>query len=439
MKTAALVTLGVLLSAPAAQAQEAPTQIVVGALRTATAPGGLFQLGTGTTTTFQAILGSISMEQNPASLALDGIDPTTVYVGTYGRRTNGDPGPCHVVALRIAKGKVLSIRRLNAKPMSEDYISAVVPIGDQVFYLGRRTIGSVPKTGGPVRQLLELRDWMEPRGMSSDGRFLYAAVGPWDIVRVDLARPTVFGQLAQVRSYPGEEIQNLAIGNAGNVFVVTADVTRKARLLLIDHVTGTLLRQMRLPLVGARAVAQDPDTDTIYVVGGKDTSGSTSAVTIDHWRVSKGPTGYIPNALPSLILMKPRNIFRRGVACTDVDGNFAAIGSSGRASTQRSGFGITLDAKPNRPAVLLVGIEQPSVTAVDLTFLGAPGCFLGVRPFLRRFTTTDAKGQALEAFPRPATLSKDSVVLNAQWVVDARGVNALGMMTSATARIVVRD
>ena len=137
--------------------------------------------------------------------------------------------------------------------------------------------------------------------------------------------------------------------------------------------------------------------------------------------------------------MKPRNIYRKGAACTDIDGRYAKIGSSGQASSQRSGFALTLDTKPNRQAVFSLGIERSGFKAFDLAFLGAPGCLIGVEPFLRRLTRTDSTGHASITFPRPTALSLHAVVLHAPWVVDAPGVNALGIMTSATARIVVRD
>jgi hypothetical protein len=441
MKRAAFAALSVLLSYPSSAAQEAPTQILVAGLRAGTTvPGGLLLLKTGAASPFQAIPASLSFTQNPASLALDGVDPTMVYVGTYGRAANGDPGPCHVLALRIANDKIVSYQQLNAEPMSEDYVSTVIPIGNEVYYLGRRTIGSVPKGGGPVSKLIELPDWMDPRGMASDGRFLYAAVGPRYIVKIDLARPTVIQSFARLKQYASEQIQNVAIDNAGDLLVVTSDLTLQARLLLLDHASGQVLKQIRLPLFGARAVAQDPDTDTIYIVGGRDANGSsTSAVTVDYWKVSKGPVGNIPNALPSLIVMKPRNIYRKGAACTDIDGRYAKIGSSGRASSQRSGFALTLDTKPNRQAVFSLGIERSGFKAFDLAFLGAPGCLIGVEPFLLRLTRTDSAGHASITFGRPTALSLHAVVLNAQWLVDAPGVNALGIMTSATARIVVRD
>ena len=170
MKRAAFAALSVLLSYPSSAAQKAPTQILVAGLRAGTTvPGGLLHLKTGAASPFQAIPASLSFTQNPASLALDGVDPTMVYVGTYGRAANGDPGPCHVLALRIANDKIVSYQRLNAEPMSEDYVSTIIPIGNEVYYLGRRTIGSVPKGGGPVSKLIELPDWMDPRGMAATG------------------------------------------------------------------------------------------------------------------------------------------------------------------------------------------------------------------------------------------------------------------------------
>ncbi|MCA8958212.1 MAG: hypothetical protein KDC87_19200, partial [Planctomycetes bacterium] len=315
----------------------------------------------------------------------------------------------------------------------------VVPLGEHLYYLGRHSVGRVPLSGGKVEQLVELPDWVEPRGMASDGRYLYAAATPFSLVTIDLVDLRTLKPLASIPR-GSEEIQNVAMDNEGHLLVVTANPSGNARLLRYHHTSGVLLNQLVLPLIGARAVAQDPENGLIHVVGA--TAPSTSGVlTIADWKVARGPVGNLPNALPALVIQRPRHaFFQRGLGCKADDGKVPSIGTVGRPGQRAPYFGVTVATTPNSPVLFCAGIEDTNVGPFDLKIIGAPGCWLAVDPFVIAFHRTDARGAAIQYLPHAATPTQyNGIRLNAQWVVGASTANLLGAALSDAVRITIRD
>src|SRR5690606_6881705 len=126
----------------------------------------------------------------------------------------------------------------------------------------------------------------------------------------------------------------------------------------------------------------------------------------------------------------PRNMTRSGHACPGDFGWLPRISTVGYLGRYSPGFGITLNATPNRLAVLLLGMERGTPPVINLTGLGAPGCMIGVAPGATLMTATDAHGVAWYPVNVPKLLSIHHEIWTGQWIVHAPSSNALGLATS---------
>jgi len=387
----------------------------------------------------ELVPGTEGLLNNPASLAVDTLDPELFYIGTYGRSADGQVGPSDILRLRISDGRLAEQLKLNNVPMAEDYLVAVVPIGDYVYYLGRRTVGRVLRDGGAVETLITLPAWVDARGMATDGRHLFVITSAQDIIRLDLRGVTLVTLLAKNPANPQlEELRNLAVDREGHVMAVTTSQTGTAHLYRFHSKTGGLLNTVQLPMTGARAVVQDPTTGDVFVSGGLSNLESI-VVRLVAWQVQETLLSAVPQALPSLVVPRPGPFFTHGTGCPDKSGRVPqTTGVSpvvgGRATAQFAG-------PANQPVVLLVGRhvdQKDDRLPVDLGVLGAPGCELDLTSFVAISGGTDAGGVAALGFwVFPSHLGMP-YWMRIQWAALAPGANAARLAVSPSATLVLR-
>lgn len=421
-------------------AQEAG-QLVVGAIRTRAAdPGGIWVLrGGGGAWYPHVVAGTAGLRHNPASLAMDPMDPELFYVGTYGRREGGQLGPCHVQRLRIVHGRLAEQVTLNAEPLDEDYLLAVVPLGDSIYYLGRRSLGRVMRSGGAAETLITVPSWVDLRGMATDGRNLFVIITARDIVQIRLRNLAHITQLASIPGNTnGEELRNLSVDREGHVMAVTTSWTGSAHLYRFHAASGKVLNKVPLPMAGARAVVQDPETGDVFVSGGVSNQQS-AVVRLSGWQVQAPVVAGIPQALPALLVRQPQPFFTHGTGCPDQGGRVPRTTAmsplmGGRAMARLSG-------PSNQPVALLAGRHVDQVDArlpIDLAVLGAPGCRLDLSHFAAVAGRTDAAGSASLWFAVPPNETALPYWMRVQWVALAPAANQAGLVVSPSATVVFR-
>jgi hypothetical protein len=106
-----------------------------------------------------------------------------------------------------------------------------------------------------------------------------------------------------------------------------------------------------------------------------------------------------------------------------------------------SDFVLKLDnARPNAPAVLIIGFSNTTWTSfalpLNLAVFGGNGCTLYQSPDSVSFITTDANGRAAQALPVPAAFAG---LLWSQWgVFDAGAPNAAQLATTNGGKLIVQ-
>lgn len=433
-----VVCLG--LGFEALPAQEAH-RLVVGALRTRGAePGGIWVLQQQEGGWHrELVLGTQGLRNNPASLAPDPADRELFYCGTYGRDENGQVGPCHIQRLRIVGGHLTERAQLNAEPLDEDYLVAVLPLGDHVYYLGRRSLGRVLRHGGDGETLITHLPWVDARGMATDGRYLFVIASAQDIVRLDLRDNTTVTLLAQKpASQQQEELRNLAVDREGHVMAVTVTPgqVQTSNLYRFHAKTGKVLNTVQLPLAGARAVVQDPVTGDVFVSGGVSDQES-AIVRVVGWQVLEHLLAAVPQALPALVMAAAGPFFTHGTGCPDKGGRVPRT-----AAVRREGTGARADllGPANQPVVLLVGRhvdQRDDRLPVDLQVLGAPGCALDLTHFVAVPGQSNAAGFASISFQMAPGKVGLPYWMRIQWVAMAPGANQAQLVVSPSATVVL--
>ncbi|MHC4850519.1 MAG: hypothetical protein ACYTF5_00745 [Planctomycetota bacterium] len=427
----------------AQQPAQQPAQLVVGAIRTRAAePGGIWILHAAQRGAWyrQKVVGTEGLMHNPASLAVDPVDTNLFYVGTYGRDPQGRIGPCNIQRLRISNGVLGERVTLNAAPLDEDYLVAVVPLGDHIYYLGRSNLGRVPRNGGPAEVVFALAPWVDARGMATDGRHLFAIITAHDIVRLDPHNLQSVTLLARNPGAPVEEFRNLAVDREGHVMAVTTSVNGTSHLFRFHYQNGQLLNSVPLPLAGARAVAQDIATGDVLVSGGASDLDS-GVVRLRDWQVEQELLSGVSQALPALWVRQPRPFFTHGTGCRDKTGRMPRIAVTGHP-TSNGKFTLYLAGPNSQPALLLAGWHAGQTDALlprHLGPLGAPGCYLDLDKFTAFLGHTDAAGLLAWPVSVPPLSSSTPSQVRMQWLVLAPGANQAGFVVSPSATLVIRS
>ncbi len=431
-----------ILLAPNQFAQSKNGPFLAGTIRTQSGtPGGLLSIDP-TAPTSSTIAPFTGVNDNPACLAMDPQFTDRIFIGTFGRDANGDAGPCQIRNVIYQGNSLVGSQVLNSNPLDEDVILALAVIGDKIYYLGRNNLGVLPVHGGEGKPVLNLTNLGNPRAMATDGKHLFLALDPQEVVIWDLSNPGSLTPLGKISAQQGEQITNLAIGNDGDLLLTTASPSLGGRLLKMDSNRGTILQTLTLPLKGARAVAQDPETGNILVAGGVSNTQS-AFLTIKDWKVSQGPYGHLANAVPTILVQKRRLGHFSGHGCPDSKGQVPSIDFTGPTNRGTKDFHLTLQTSPLFSCVAIIGVHDSSRNnpwPFDMTVMGAPGCLLGVQPLILLHYTADANGVVDVIMPPPPTSSIESgIISDVQWAVLDKQANALGLVTSPVLSIVVLE
>jgi hypothetical protein len=420
-----------------------PAQLVVGAIRTRAAePGGIWILHAAQRGAWyrQKVVATEGLLQNPASLAVDPVDTNLFYVGTYGRDPQGRIGPCNIQRLRISNGVLGERVTLNTAPLDEDYLVAVVPLGDHIYYLGRSNLGRVPRNGGAAEVVFALAPWIDARGMTTDGRHLFAIITAHDIVRLDPHNVQSVTLLARNPGAPVEEFRNLAVDREGHVMAVTTSGSGTSHLYRFHYKSGQLLNSVQLPLAGARAVAQDTATGDVLVSGGASDFDS-AVVRLRGWQIEQELLAGVSQALPALLVRQPRPFFTHGTGCSDKTGRLPKITATGHP-VRNGSLTLHLSGPTSQLAVLLVGWhvgQNDALLPRHLGSLGAPSCHLDLDRYAAILGRTDAAGLlSMPLSAPPVSISAQSQV-RVQWLVLAPGANQAGFVVSPSATLVIRS
>jgi len=374
---------------------------------------------------------------------LDGL--TSVCTSPWSRRLlyggqDGQLAPvrgfCDVYELTADTGVLRSQRTLTTAAIDEGFLVALCVVGNYVYVMGQQHIRRVPLAGGAAELVYSYGAGESAFGMTTDGRWLYAALGARAIYRLPTfgaPSPTLFTNM------PGalfEITMALALGANDQLLVLTTEAFTSARLHELDRSTGALLRSLTLPLVSGRSLAVDPASGDIFI-GGGTAAGLGQVLVVHNWSVLT-PTLPAVASPPALALRRSWPLQRRGAACAAGNGVEPRIRGVGVPSSGNAGYAVGVDTRANAGAVLASGIATVNPVPFDLGPRGAPGCFIGLGAVTgTSFRTTDAQGSAAVPIPTPTASSLLGVIAEFQWLVLDPTANALGAATSQVGAAVV--
>lgn len=384
----------------------------------------------------------VTLVNQPASVAeLTSLFPSPFamdlyYGGTDGRLNLAQPGQCHLLEIRAAFNAVSGVRQLTAASVNEGFIAAVCVVGEHVYAMGQRSLFRVPIQGGAAQSFLTYNANQGAFGLTTDGRWLYAALNARDVFRINLRNLADVRFLGRVPGQFLDVLTALALSADGTILAGTSDPILGARLHEMHPASGTVLRSLSLPLAALHDIACDPRTGEVLLAG-TTASGATAVLSVPGWNV--GPTLASAPSEIAIAIRRSWPLVRSELPCFTGDNREPGIDSITFPIRGNGHYEIQLFTRPNLLAFLLSS-PRPTPQArvrINLAAQGAPGCVVGFQPLGLFLYQANAAGRADAPVPIPNDPLLRGVAMDFQWAIADPTANSLGFAVTQLGTILI--
>lgn len=439
-----LMLAAVVSTSAAATAQNLAGQFVSTAIQLQI-PGGLFLVDpiAGKSESLKAsgpLLNSFSLHCDP-------YEDDIIWIGTRPPTLGGPPEIYRVTATGKAIRKTTQIIANLAN--ADSAVWQLQVLGHELLFLTDTQLSLLPLAGGKPRVLMTFKGTNGiAHGFACDGRFVYLQMAPnvavfaEHVLRVDLEQLTSRSLVYRSASVL-KQISGVSFANDGNLLIVEQDsVTASATLEHVDITNAKVLHSVKLPFdSGSAAARMDPLTSFI-LVGGRNKNAQqkrilSGFVTVRNWKIFRTEFGTSPQWYRNIGVRRPLPLRRFGHACTFGNNTRPDISASGFPTPGTRNYQIRLQGLANSPGLLLIGLHGGQKTPIQLSFIGAGSCQLGVQT-LASLGGFRIGVNGTFSMPAPIPQAVGPVNLDLQFLIADATANKAGFVSSQVGSIAIR-